>query len=483
MSVTLHELLKEDGAPLSRVPTATGELAGPCPRCGGDDRFRVWPGEGTGGRFFCRRCNWTGDAVGYLRDQRGVSFPDAYRAVTGQEPPPRKGGPAPAPARYSAGHPAQKSPRPSRVPPEAWRKKARALVGYCHDQLFTPAGKPGLDLLAGRGISEPTARRFRLGWSLKKVFRPRAGWGLEEADDRGRPRKMLIPGPALVIPRMVGDEVHGVKFRNQYAGAENRYQGLAGSGSGCMVINPGPIMTVVESELCAILLAQDTGSITGVMALGSAGNRPGSDTAAMLDRAKLILIALDNDAAGAKSTWDWWLQKYPRARACPVPAKFGGKDPTEARQNGMNLRVWILAAREHYGHPAFKPEPEPLRGVRGAAGDWYPSTWPPRGTSLLPGPTVWRNLVTGRACLHGSAHYQERILPLAEGRSVTTGHKGGGQVRCRECKSFIPGSGTSMAMGFCEDDDRESQRGQWPMAPHLCASFTPAGATQHAIGG
>ena len=32
------------------------EFAGPCPWCGGEDRFVVWPNQGQGGRFMCRRC-------------------------------------------------------------------------------------------------------------------------------------------------------------------------------------------------------------------------------------------------------------------------------------------------------------------------------------------------------------------------------------------------------------------------------------------
>ena len=36
--------------------TNGGEYAGPCPNCGGSDRFRVWPVEKGGeGRCWCRR--------------------------------------------------------------------------------------------------------------------------------------------------------------------------------------------------------------------------------------------------------------------------------------------------------------------------------------------------------------------------------------------------------------------------------------------
>ena len=36
--------------------TNGGEYAGPCPKCGGNDRFRVQPNNPGGGIWFCRKC-------------------------------------------------------------------------------------------------------------------------------------------------------------------------------------------------------------------------------------------------------------------------------------------------------------------------------------------------------------------------------------------------------------------------------------------
>ena len=44
------ELLPQDGIHVKRVAsTHGGEYTGPCPLCGGVDRFHVWPEEGDGG--------------------------------------------------------------------------------------------------------------------------------------------------------------------------------------------------------------------------------------------------------------------------------------------------------------------------------------------------------------------------------------------------------------------------------------------------
>ncbi|WP_342452329.1 primase-helicase zinc-binding domain-containing protein [Desulfovibrio desulfuricans] len=41
------------------------EFAGPCPECGGEDRFIVWPDKPNGGGYWCRGCGRQGDAIQY----------------------------------------------------------------------------------------------------------------------------------------------------------------------------------------------------------------------------------------------------------------------------------------------------------------------------------------------------------------------------------------------------------------------------------
>lgn len=81
------------------------ELCGPCPWCGGTDRFVVsWDGQGRDGRerYYCRKCERSGDSVSWLidreqmhpvaaKDARGVPVPAEFRPTpaamgTGVEP-------------------------------------------------------------------------------------------------------------------------------------------------------------------------------------------------------------------------------------------------------------------------------------------------------------------------------------------------------------------------------------------------------------
>lgn len=56
----------------------SGEYAGPCPFCGGEDRFLVWL---ESDRYWCRRCQKKGDSIQFLRDYKGLSFHEAARLV------------------------------------------------------------------------------------------------------------------------------------------------------------------------------------------------------------------------------------------------------------------------------------------------------------------------------------------------------------------------------------------------------------------
>jgi hypothetical protein len=50
---------------------------------------------------------------------------------------------------------------------------------------------------------------------------------------------------------------------------------------------------------------------------------------------------MDSDEAGAKAAWQFWPETYgPKMKRWPC---IKGKDPSEARKNGLNVREWIIA--------------------------------------------------------------------------------------------------------------------------------------------
>jgi len=64
---------------LKRVAsTGGGEWAGPCPKCGGTDRLRVWDKKN---QFWCRQCGAKGDSIEFLKWTKGLSYADACREL------------------------------------------------------------------------------------------------------------------------------------------------------------------------------------------------------------------------------------------------------------------------------------------------------------------------------------------------------------------------------------------------------------------
>jgi hypothetical protein len=79
---------------LARLKPEGGERVGPCPVCGGRDRFSINPAKQL---WNCRGCGVGGDAYDLVRHLSGGSFRDAVRLVDG-EPSTRRSSPSP-PAR------------------------------------------------------------------------------------------------------------------------------------------------------------------------------------------------------------------------------------------------------------------------------------------------------------------------------------------------------------------------------------------------
>ena len=69
---------------LARLKKSGGEWLGPCPVCGGRDRFAINPSKGL---WNCRGCGRGGDAVDLVRHVTGGSFRSAVAVVDGEPRP------------------------------------------------------------------------------------------------------------------------------------------------------------------------------------------------------------------------------------------------------------------------------------------------------------------------------------------------------------------------------------------------------------
>jgi len=171
--MNILDLYTED---MSVSPHRAGaEYQGPCPGCGGTDRFCIYPAQGSEkapgmGTYHCGHgkggngCGKGGDAIQYLIDFRGLSFRDAClvlgvecgsgSAMSYKIPVPRHR-PAQKFSAAERGYPAHVED------PELWSKKGLEFVDRCHEVLL---GRPKtINYLAGRGISITSIKKYRLG--------------------------------------------------------------------------------------------------------------------------------------------------------------------------------------------------------------------------------------------------------------------------------------------------------------------------------
>lgn len=402
---TFLDLLQEDGIQPRRVGGQHGgEYHSPCPFCGGRDRFACWPLAETalgGGRGWCRGgsaagngCDWKGDAVQYLRDRRGMTFAEAKECLGLSDVVARR------PAGGSVARQAAPAwtPDPAVAPSDLWRTKAMAFVTHCEAELTR---RPAvLEWLAARGVP---ARKYRLGFHVVDrggvAYRPLSAWGLDGPRKPDGRESCLALLPGLVIPYFdAGGVLHKLKVREfecapwpKWASGD-KYREVKGSNQRYSIYGQGrDVAVVVETELDAMMLAERVGDFAACVSTGSAQRKPDADAAELLRAARLVLNALDADAAGAKAAWSWWAQEFPNAKRWPVPKNMG-KDPGDLARAGGDVRLWVEAGVRRHA-PALLA-PATLATPEGAASQPQPpggpveqrkpsSRWPiPEGAAL-----------------------------------------------------------------------------------------------------
>lgn len=170
--------LAERHSELRRV--GAGEFAGPCPRCGGSDRFHV---SERGGWWFCRQCHEKrGDSIELVRWlSPGVNFAAAVAQLSGQQP-----ATSSPPVRR---RPEQRQPEQQSA---TWRQAAERMVAEAADRLWAPAGEPARAYLESRALEPATWAAYGFGY---------------EPEPNGKQQ------PAIVMPWRAGGHLVAVRFR------------------------------------------------------------------------------------------------------------------------------------------------------------------------------------------------------------------------------------------------------------------------------
>lgn len=285
---------------------STGEKAGPCPRCGGDDRFHVqrrW--------YFCRQCHPKhGDAIEFVQ-WMGLTpdFRSACEFLSAGSLPVTNPVTKRKPERQAA--PAEQS--------ADWQQEAQKLVQEAeHMLLDSLAGEIVQAELERRGLNTQTCAAWRLGAVMR--FQP----------------ALQKKVPAIVVPWLEpdGETVQAVQFRfvgvtkeqgrfSQCKGGDRRLFGLH-------QLRYNPILIVCEGELNAVSIWQKKPGVD-VVSFGPEQN-------AKSEAAFRIL----RDLAGHYQHVIVWADKPEIAKAvqAALPGAFGFRSPVENGEK-VDANDWL----------------------------------------------------------------------------------------------------------------------------------------------
>lgn len=327
------DLLEEMGIQPKRVASSSGgEYHSRCPdpHCDGKDRFHVWPREGEDGRYWCRRCSRSGDAIQFCRDFLGMDFPSACEKVRRH------------PARYTRQSSFRRKekfvPKLLVEPPEQWRQRALTFVQKSHHYLLDHPHLLNQD--KERGLNEQNIVDFQLGWNPTDIFELRNLWGLADLSAESGKRFLCLP-QGIVIPSLRDDLPIRVKIRRHNWKPDDEYPKyhIIAGGMTCPSVygRVGKPVILVEAELDAMLIQRFAADICCCVALGGVSIRPDVIVDQVLRQAPCILFALDFDDSGKKA-YNFWQSTYSNLKPWPIPKS---KSPGDAYSIGVDLRDWV----------------------------------------------------------------------------------------------------------------------------------------------
>jgi hypothetical protein len=295
-----------------RKASGQRELCGPCPKCGGDDRFHVaddW--------FFCRQCHEKrGDAIEFTQWLNGCDFKEAVATLTGAAMP------TPATRRT----PTTKRPTEQ---PEDWQRNATTIVDNAHARLFNDSdiqAEAGRAYLDSRAIEPHAWQAFKLGY---KHDAPLPG-------TEGKQR-----APAIVIPWYKGGKLCAIRYRflqwHEYTdseGKQRREKQTALPGSGFAgVLYGGQALDLSAVSLSTLVICEGE---LNACSIWQAAKDSRADVLSLGSESATITAAMQ-EYAGRYATTIIWLDREERAQAfmAALPGTYGIKSPNGQDANDL----------------------------------------------------------------------------------------------------------------------------------------------------
>lgn len=302
---------------------------GSCPFCpGGTDRFIVWPhspSKRCKGRFWCRRCEKSGDTIDVYMKLKGIVDVDLGKRLFYEE------------YKEAPQDTFKESYRSKALigPTDLWREKLGGLVDMAHNAI----GKQEdlLKKLEKRGLPLEAVKTYKIGYLQMKTTFNAQSLGYEEE------KKDIHVFPGIVIPTFEpSGKLIRIKVRRTDWRPEDRlgkYLAVTGSMGGLNLIGnrKAPHVVVVESELDAYAVAHAAKDKALVIAVGSNTKNPDLATDFLVKKKDRLIVIYDNDKGG-DAMLTKWKGLYSKALGAPSPQ---GKDIGEAFEQGYDIRKWL----------------------------------------------------------------------------------------------------------------------------------------------
>ena len=273
----------------SELRKAGAYFVGPCPMCGGEDRFTVMHTSG-GDRWHCRQC---GDGkyhgvIDFIMARDRVSFLDACKALGGEKL-------YQVQKNTTKIQPAPKV-QPIQVPDDAAQARMIAAMTAAGDALFTPDGQQAQDYLRSRGLALGTWYAWHIGYNAKTY---------DTATEKKRPA-IWLPWYYIDAQR---ESITTIKYRfiDELA-KDNKHRFNSMSGGkitghlyGLWDAQPtDKVLLLVEGELNALSLWQQRPRDVTVLSIGSEGGGRPEVIAQIAQRYQRVYIWCDDAARTLK---------------------------------------------------------------------------------------------------------------------------------------------------------------------------------------
>lgn len=329
----LLELAQEFGlCPKKKGSIHGGEYASPCPKCGGKDRFLIWPNKknkNVDGSYWCRQCNIKGDSIQFCRDFLGYTFRQSQERCSAN------------PLHLSSSFIFKKSylkPQPAEQSPK-WQIAMKKLCDDANRNIED--NQPALEWLRNRGIPLEAIREYKLGSLSSNTNYSRKSLEMPTDLQHRKAVPLFIP-KGITIPTLENNKVLRVKVRRsdwQQVDTLPKYFAISGSLKGLNLIGSREASHIiaVESELDAYAIHWTLEKKALVVAVGSNTKQPDALTDDLIKSCNKLVVICDNDDGG-KVMESKWRKLYPKATTVFSPV---GKDVGEAFSQGYNIRFWL----------------------------------------------------------------------------------------------------------------------------------------------